>query len=155
MEGVEASAENGSHHNNPHNIYVEFNNQPSYLLQIVKDLKDELNTMKVDNERILELNHILLNKVHNRGKDKRNAYETDSGTVSYKRKGKKLKFYDNESKSSSRGKVRSHKGKYKYTSESSESDRIPRKRKYEPYEEISGEFKKTKPSMFNGEVEKG
>ena len=36
MEGVEASAENGSHHNNPDNIYVELNNQPSELLQIVK-----------------------------------------------------------------------------------------------------------------------
>ena len=48
-----------------------------------------------------------------------------------------------------------HRGRYKYTSESSESDRRPRKRKYKPYEEISGEFKKIKPPMFNGEVEKG
>ena len=29
MEGVEASTENESHHNNPSNIYVELNNQPS------------------------------------------------------------------------------------------------------------------------------
>ena len=36
MEGVEASAENGSHHNNPGNIYVELNNQPSELHEIVK-----------------------------------------------------------------------------------------------------------------------
>ena len=39
MEGVEASAEYGSHHNNPNKIYVELNNQPLELLQTVKDLK--------------------------------------------------------------------------------------------------------------------
>ena len=65
MEGVEASAENGSHHNNPENIYVELNNTPSQLLQIMKELKDELQTIKIDNERILEPNHILPNKIHN------------------------------------------------------------------------------------------
>ena len=42
MKGVEASTNDGSHHNNLDNIYVELNNQPSELLQIVKDLKDEL-----------------------------------------------------------------------------------------------------------------
>ena len=42
MEGVEASAENGSQHNNPDNIYVELNNLASKLLQTVKYLKDEL-----------------------------------------------------------------------------------------------------------------
>ena len=59
MEGVEAFAKNGSHHNNPDNIYVELNNPPSKLLQIVKELKYELQTIKIDNERILELNHML------------------------------------------------------------------------------------------------
>ena len=44
--------------------------------------------------------------------------------------------------------------KRKYSSESSHSD-ITRKRKYNPYEEILGEFKKIKPPMFNGEVGKG
>ena len=29
------------------------------------------------------------------------------------------------------------------------------KMKYKPYEEISGELKKIKPAMFNGEIEKG
>ena len=42
MEGVETSAEDGSHHNNLDNIYVELNNQPSELLQTVKDLRAEL-----------------------------------------------------------------------------------------------------------------
>ena len=109
--------------------------------------------MKVDNERILEVNQILLDKIHNRRKDKWNVYETDSETVSCKHKGKKLKYSDSES--SSKVNARSHRGRYKYTSESSESDRRPRKMKYKPYEEISGEFKKIKHPMFNGEVEKG
>ena len=36
MERVEAYFEDGSHHNNPDNIYVALNNQPSKLLQTVK-----------------------------------------------------------------------------------------------------------------------
>ena len=113
MEGVESSVEDGTHHNNLDNIYVELNNQPSELLQIVKDLKAELQVVKEDNERILreqeELNQILLDKIHNEGKDKRKEHETESRTASYKCKGKKFKFSDNESKCSSRIKVRSHK----------------------------------------------
>ena len=69
MEGVEASAENGSQHNNINNIYVQLNNPPSKLLQIVKELKDELQTIKIYNERIMELNEMLLDKIHNIGKD--------------------------------------------------------------------------------------
>ena len=42
------------------------------------------------------------------------------------------------------------------TQESSEiSDENKKKKKYRPYEEISGEFKKIKPPMFIGEIEKG
>ena len=37
----------------------------------------------------MELNHILLENIHNRGKDKINVYETNSEIVSYKHKGKK------------------------------------------------------------------
>ena len=48
MEGVESFAEDGSHHNNPDNIYVELNNQPSELVKIVKYLKVELQTVKED-----------------------------------------------------------------------------------------------------------
>ena len=113
MEGVEASTEDGSHYNNPANIYVELNNQPVEMIQTVKYLRAELQIVKEDNKRILraqeELNQILLDKIHNGGKDKRKEHETESGTVSYKCKGKKLKFSDNESKSSSEIKVRSHK----------------------------------------------
>ena len=90
MEGVEASAKNGSQHNNLDNIYVELNNLE--LLQIVKELKQELQTVKIDNEKIMEMNQMLLDNMHNRGsKDKRNVYEIDSETTSYKHKGKKEK----------------------------------------------------------------
>ena len=104
----------------------------------------------MDNERIMELNQILLDKIHNRGKVKRNVYETDSETMSYKHKGKKTKY--SNSKSSSEVNANSHRGRYKYTSE---SDHKPRKRKYKPFEQISREFTKIKPPMFNEEVEKG
>ena len=87
MEGVEASLENGSQHNNPDNIYVELNN--SELLQTFKELKEELQTVKIDNERILEMNQMLLENMHSRGKDKRNVYEIDSERRSCKHKGKK------------------------------------------------------------------
>ena len=60
---------------------MELNNQSLELPQIVKELIDELQTMKIDNEIILELNQILLEKIHNRGKDKKNAYETDSHSI--------------------------------------------------------------------------
>ena len=84
------------------------------MLEIVKYLRDELQIVKVqDNERVLraqkEINQILLDKIHNGGKDKTRENETGSGTVSCKLKGKKLKFSNSESKSSSRIKVRSYK----------------------------------------------
>ena len=77
MEGVEACAENGSQHNNLENIYVELNNPPSELLQTIKELKNDLQTVKMDNERIMELSQMLLDKMHNRGKYKQNVYEND------------------------------------------------------------------------------
>ena len=96
---------------------------------------------------------MLLDKIHNRRKDKRNIYEIDFETVSYKHNGKKAKYSDSES--SSEVKTRSRRESQNYISDSSESDKKPRRKKYKPYEEISGEFKKIKPPMFNGEVEKG
>ena len=162
MEGLEAFVEDGLHQNeqnNPDNLYVELNNKPSELLRIVKYLKNELHNVKEDNEIILraqeELNQILWDKLHKEWKGKRKEHEYESGTISYKCKGKKLKFSDNESNSSSGINVRSHKEKHKYSIESSNIDNSPKKRKYKPYEEICGEFKKIKPPMFNGDVEKG
>ena len=68
MEGAEASTENGSQHNNSDNIYVEPNNPQ--LLQTVKELKEELQTVKIDNERIMKMNQMLLDNMHNKRKDK-------------------------------------------------------------------------------------
>ena len=93
-------------------------------------------------------------KLHNEGKDKWKEHEYESGTISYKCKGNKLKFSNNESNSCSGIKARSHREKHKYSSESNDSDNSPKKRKYKPYEEIAGQFKKIKLPMFNGEVEK-
>ena len=44
---------------------------------------------------------------------------------------------------------------YHTTSDSSEAELYDRKKKYIPYEEIFGEFKKIKPPTFNGETKKG
>ena len=68
MENAKVFVENGSRHNNPDNFYVELNNPE--LLQIVKEFKDEVQTMKHDNKIILELNEYLLDKIHNRKKIK-------------------------------------------------------------------------------------
>ena len=84
MKGVEASAEKNCQHNNPNNIYVELNNPE--LLQTVNELKDELQTIKIDSEIIMAINQMLLDNMHNRGKDKKNVYETYSETMSYKHK---------------------------------------------------------------------
>ena len=151
MENVEASTENGSQHINPDNLYVDLNNPE--ILQTIRDLKNELQTVKHDNQRILELNEYLLDKMNKQEKDKRSVIETDSDTTSYEHKGKKGKYPDSES--SSEIKTRLHRERHRYISDRSESDRNPRRKKYKPYEEISGEFKKIKPPMFNGEVEKG
>ena len=44
---------------------------------------------------------------------------------------------------------------YYTTSDNNKTELYTRKKKYKPYEEISGEFKKIKPQTFNGETEKG
>ena len=74
MENAEVSGENGPQHNNPDKFYVDLNNLE--LLQTIRELKDELQTVKQDNQRILELNEYLLDKIHNQEKDKRNDIET-------------------------------------------------------------------------------
>ena len=71
----------------------------------------------------------------------------------YKRKGRKLEFLKHEVESSNEESTRHNKEKHQDSRESSDSNK--NKRKYKPYEEISGELKKMKPPMFNGEIEKG
>jgi len=75
------------------------------------------------------------------------------GTTTYERKGKKLNFSDNESNYSTYETVKIRKPKINYSSGS--SDISQQRRKYKPYEELSGEFKKIRPPTFNGEVDKG
>ena len=72
-------------------------------------------------------------------------------TAPYKCKGIKLEFSIHKSKNSSEELVKHHRKQQ----ESSEiSDDRKNKKKYRPYEEISGNFKKIKPPMFNGDVKK-
>ena len=99
------------------------------------------------------MNQMLLDNMHNRGKVKWNVDETNSESTSYKHKGKKEKYSDSES--FAEVKTRSRRERDKYISNSSESDKKPRRKKYKPYEEISWELKKINPPMFNGEIEKG
>ena len=87
MENVEASAQNGSQHINPDNLYVDLNN--TEILHTIRDLNNKLQTVKHDNQRILELNEYLLDKMNKQEKEKRSVIKTDSGTTSYKQKGKK------------------------------------------------------------------
>ena len=146
MENLEASAENGPQHDKPDNFYVDLNNLE--LLQTVRELKDELQTVKQDNQRILELNKYLYDKMNKQEKYKRSVIETDSKNTSYRHKGQRSKYPDSES--SSEIKTRSRRERQRYTSDNSECDQKPTKNKYKPYEDIFGEFKKIKPPMFNG-----
>ena len=125
----------------------------SELLQTVKDLKFEMESVKKENERILraqeELNQILMEKFQTEGRGRR----LESEDASHPRKSKKIKYTKTESSSSSE--VFGEWQSYHTTSDSSDDDLYLKKRKYKPYEEISGEFKKIKPPNFNGETEKG
>ena len=112
-----------------------------------------MESVNKENERILkpreELNQILIEKFQTEGRSRR----SESEDVSHQRKYKKMKLAKTESSSSSEG--FGERQSYHTTSDSSEDDLYDRKKKYRPYEEISGEFKKIKPPTFNGETEKG
>jgi len=83
--------------NNGENIWVNLNesrnDNQSELLQTVKYLKEKLQNVKKDNERILKaqevLNNILLSKIHNQDAKIHKGSKSDViGTESYKRKGR-------------------------------------------------------------------
>ena len=120
----------------------DITNNSFELLQTIKDLKTEMETVKKENERILraqeELNQILLKKFYNEEKDK----QIESDTTSYQHKSKRSKHSKIESNSSSEINGNSHRKKHQNSSDSSESNYRSRKNKYKPSEEISGEFKK-------------
>ena len=111
-----------------------------------------MESVKKENERIMkaqeELNQILKEKFQTEGRSKR----SESEEVSHHRRSKKVKLVKTKSSSSSEG--FGEQQSYHTNSDSSEVELYDRKKKYRPYEEIPGEFKKIKPPNFNGETEK-
>ena len=124
----------------------------------MNELRSKLRNVKEYIERILkaqeELNTIMLAKIHNEEKDKNKDFEQELlKTLPYNtHKVRKLEFSSHNSDTSSEESVKHH----RKTQESSKiNDKNKKKKKYIPYEEISGDFKKIKPLMFNGKIEKG
>ena len=111
-----------------------------------------MESVKQENEGIMraqeEQNQILIERFQTEGRGKIN----ESEDTSHQHKNKKTKQTKNESSSSSE--VFGEQRNFHSTSHSSDDNYYTKKRKYEPYEEISGEFKKIKPPTFNGETEK-
>ena len=158
MERLEEYAEEESPYTEQDNLQREpiqedITTNSSELLQIVKELKYEMESIKKENERILraqeELNRILIERFHTEGRGKRIELED----ISYQHKYKNTEHIKNESSSSSE--VFGDQRNFPSTTDSSEDNHYTKKRKYKPYEEISGEFKKIKPPTCNGETEKG
>ena len=139
MERLEEYAKEESPYTEQDNLQREpiqeyITTNSSELLQTVKELKSEMESVKKENERILraqeDLNQILTERFHAEGRGKR----ADSEDISYQHKYKKTKRIKNESSPSSElfgDKRNSH-----YTSDSSEDSHHTRKIKYKPYEEI-------------------
>ena len=82
------------------------------------------------------------------GKDK----HIGSKNMSYQHKSKNSKHSKIESSSSSEIYGDSHRKKHQYFSDNGQDNYHSRKKKYKPYEEIYGEFKKIKPPNFNEET---
>ena len=134
-------------------VIEEVTTHSSELMQTIKSLKTEIESVKKDNERIMktqeELNQILIEKFQTEGRNRR----SESEEASHQKGSKKMKLAKSDSSSSSEDLKEQQ--SYYSTSDSSEAEVYKRKKKYRPYEEISGEFKKIKPPTFNGETEKG
>ena len=98
-----------------------------------------MESVKKENERIQraqeELNQILIEIFHTKGRGKR----ADLEDISYQNKYKKTKQIKNESSSSSE--VFGDQRNFHSTSYSSEDNYYTRKRKCKPYEEIYGELR--------------
>ena len=107
MEGLEEYAEERSPLNEQNNsgkepVKEDITNNSFELLQTVKDLKTEMETVKKVNERILraqeELNQILLENFQNEEKDK----QIESDNTSYQHKSKRSNHSKIERSSSSK-----------------------------------------------------
>ena len=115
-------------------MFEEMTANSSELVQTVKYLNTEMESIKRENERMLkaqeELHQILIEKFQNEGRSRR----SESKDASHQRKSKKMKLAKTESSSSSEG--FGERQSYHTTSDSSEDDLYDRKKKYKPYEEI-------------------
>ena len=103
------------------------------MIETVKILREELQSVKTDNERILkaqeELNDVLLNKILSQEADKNKKQITDTvGTATYKRKARKLNFSDTDTNSTN-DQTESNEHKIEYSSETSHSDHQKNKMK--------------------------
>jgi len=123
MSGVSIPAEEGSPSHVPENVEPEINeevnleggniwvhlnnsenNKHSEMIETVKSLKEELQSVKTDNERILksqeELNNVILNKLLSQEENKKKELVNQpDGTASYKRKSRWLDLLDSDSSS--------------------------------------------------------
>ena len=147
MERLEEYAEEESPFTEQENlqrypIQEDLTTNSSELLQIVKDLKSEMESVKRENERILraqeELNQILTERFQTEGRGKR----AESEDTSHQHKFKKMKQTKNESSSSSE--VFGEQRNFHSTSDSSDDNHYTKKRKYKAYEENLWEIKKYK-----------
>ena len=96
-----------------------------------------------------ELNQILIEKFQTKGRNRRSESEEDS----HKKGSKKMKLAKPDSISSSEGSKEQQ--SYYTTSDSSETELYDRNKKYRPYEEILGEFKKQIPQLLMEILKKG
>ena len=82
-------------------VIEEITAHSSELMQTIKGLKTELESVKKDNERILktqeELNQILIEKFQTEGKNRRSEFEE----ASHQKGSKKMKIAKSDSSSSS------------------------------------------------------
>ena len=112
----------------------------SELMQTIKDLKTEMESVKKDNERILktqeELNQILMEKFQTEGRSKR----SESEEASHQKGSKKMKLAKVESSSSSEGFKEQQ--SYHTTSDSSEAKLYDRKKSTDHMKRFPGSLKR-------------
>ena len=110
------------------------------ILQTVRDLQEEIMNFKIEHERVLktqeDLKGALLFKLHEITNEKK----------------KKKRRQENSSSDYPQFKGSHLSSEPEYSSDSSEG-RHKKKRKYK--DELTGEFKKSKPPTFDGEVKNG
>ena len=121
-------------------VIEEITAHSSELMQTIKGLKTELESVKKDNERILktqeELNQILIEKFQTEGKNRR----SESEEASHQKGSKKMKLAKPDSSSSSES-FREQQSYYS-TSDSSEAEVYKRKKKYRPTKIFLGSSRK-------------